>query len=52
MTLEPMPIMDEEIIRDDYREEMCQDRRKRQGEDWRNPEEDDGEGDESEEVNE
>ena len=39
MIPEPMPTMDEDV-RDDYREELCHDRRISRGEGWLNPDED------------
>ena len=43
-----MRIMDEDV-RDDYREELCHDRRIRRGDGWRNPDEDEGEEEEESE---
>ena len=52
MIPEPIRTMDEEMIRDEYREELCHDRRIRHDDDWRNPDEDreEDEEDESERV--
>ena len=48
MTPEPIRTMDEDV-RDDYREELCHDRRISRGEGWRNPEDDD-QGEEEEDA--
>ena len=43
-----MLTMDEEYERDEYHDEIISDRRKRQGEGWRNPEEEEDEDNEEE----